>query len=51
MREETEIFIDNLLIRICLVTEMIKRTGLAPREFKFPFPGGRIFTFLGLEGK
>ena len=41
-RPEREFFIDNLLVRI----EMIRWTGLAPSEFGFSFPGGRISNFL-----
>ena len=34
-----EIFlIDNLLVRIRFIVEIIWRTGLAPREFEYPFP-------------
>jgi len=36
---EREFFIDNLLVRIHLIIVMIRWTGLAPWEFKFPFPG------------
>ena len=42
-----EFFIDNLLVRIHLIVEMIRWTGLAPWEFEFPFPGSLTFTFLG----
>ena len=34
---EREFFIDNLLVRIHFIIEMIRWTGLAPWEFKFPF--------------
>ena len=40
-REGEELFIDNLLVRIHLIIEMIRWTGLAPWEFGFPFPGSR----------
>ena len=33
---ETDFLLDNLLVQVCFITEMIKRTGLAPREFEFP---------------
>ena len=33
------VFIDNLLVRIHFIIVMIRWTGLAPREFEFPFPG------------
>ena len=45
-RREREFFIDNLLVRIHLIIVMIRWTGLAPREFKFPFPGSLTCTFL-----
>ena len=44
---ETEFFIDNLLARIHFIIVMIWWTGLAPREFEFPFPGSLMSTFLG----
>ena len=34
---EKEFFLDNLLVRIHLIFEMIKWTGLAPWEFEFSF--------------
>jgi len=34
-----EFFIDNLLVGIHLIIVMIRWTGLAPWELKFPFPG------------
>ena len=43
---ETEFFIDNLLVRIHLIIEMIRWTGLAQWEFEFPFPGSLTSTFL-----
>ena len=43
---EREFFIDNLLVRIHYIIEIIWRTGLAPWEFEFPFPGSLISTFL-----
>jgi len=36
---QREFFIDNLLVRIHFGIVMIRRTGLAPWEFEFPFPG------------
>jgi len=42
-----ELFIDNLLVRIHSIIEMILWTGLAPWEFKSPFPGSFISAFLG----
>ena len=35
---ESEIFIDNLLVRIHFIIVMIRWTGLVPWEFEFPFP-------------
>jgi len=46
---ESEFFIDNLLVRIHSMIEMIWWTGLAPREFEFPFPGSLVSTFLVLS--
>jgi len=43
---EREFFIDNLLVRVHLIIEMIRWTGLAPWEFEFPFSGSLISTFL-----
>ena len=43
---ERESFIDNLLDRIHFIVVMIRRTGLAPWEFQFPFPGSLTSTFL-----
>jgi len=43
---ERELFIDNLLVRIHFIVVMIRWTGLAPREFEFPFPGNLTSTFL-----
>ena len=43
---EREFFIGNLQVRILLIIEMIWWTGLTPWEFKLPFPGSLIFTFL-----
>ena len=37
-RGERDFFIDNLLVRIHCIIEMIRWTGLAPRESEFPFP-------------
>jgi hypothetical protein len=44
IRREREFFIDNLLVR---VHRCFWCTGLAPWEFKSPFPGSLISTFLG----
>jgi len=46
--EEREFCIDNLLVRIHFIIVMIRRTGLAPWEFKFPFAGSLTSTFLGI---
>ena len=43
---ERELFIDNLLVRTHFIIAMIRRTGLAPWEFEFPFPGSLTSTFL-----
>ena len=43
---EREFFTDNLLVRIHFIIVMIRRTGLAPWEFEFPFPGSLTSTFL-----
>ena len=43
---EREFFIDNLLVRIYFIIVMSRCTGLAPREFEFPFPGSLTSTFL-----
>ena len=43
---QRELFIDNLLVRIHVIIEMIRWTGLAPWEFEFPFPGSLISTFI-----
>ena len=40
-----ESFIDNLLVRIHFIIVMIRRTGLAPWEFEFPFPGSLQVPF------
>ena len=45
---ERDFFIDNLLVRIHFIIKMIRRTGLAPWEFEFPFPGSLTSTFLGV---
>ena len=34
---ERDFFIDNLMVRILSIIEMIRWTGLAPKELKFPF--------------
>ena len=46
--QETNFFIDNLLVRIHLIVVMISWTGLAPWAFEFPFPGSLATTFLYL---
>ena len=46
---ERGFFLDNLLVRICLTIVMVKWTGLAPREFAFPFPGILTSTFLRFQ--
>jgi len=43
---ESEFFIDNLLVQNHFLNVVIRWTGLAPWEFKFPFPGSRASTFL-----
>ena len=43
---ERDSFIDNRLVRIHFIIVMIRRTGLAPWEFEFPFPGSLTSTFL-----
>ena len=45
-RLETEFFIDNLLVRIHCNIVMIRRTGLAPWDVEFPFPGSLTSSFL-----
>ena len=45
-QQESEFFVDNLLVRVHFIIEMIWWTGLAPWEFEFPFPGSLISTFL-----
>ena len=40
---EREFFIDNLLVRTYFIIEMMRWTGLAPREFEFPLPGSFIY--------
>jgi len=42
-----EFFIDKLLVRVHFIIMMIRWTGLAPREFESPLPGGLASTFLG----
>jgi len=44
---EREFFIDSLLVRIHFIIVMIRRTGLAPWGFEFPFPGSLTSSFLG----
>ena len=48
---EREFVIDNLLVRIHFIITMIRWTGLAPREFEFPFPGSLTSTFLVNQGR
>ena len=43
---ERHFFIDNLLVQIHFIIEIIWWTGLAPREYEFPFPGRLISTYL-----
>ena len=43
---EKEFFMDDLLVRIHFIIVMIRWTGLAPWEFKFPFPVTYIFNLL-----
>ena len=43
---EREFFIDNLLVRIHVIIEMIRWTGLAPWKFESPFSGSLTSTFL-----
>jgi len=45
-----EFFIDNLLVRIHVIIVMMRRTGLAPWEFEFPFPGSLTSSFLSEGG-
>jgi hypothetical protein len=47
-QREREFFIENLLVRILLIIEMIRWTGLAPWEFESPFPGSLTSTSLAL---
>jgi len=44
--QEREFFIENLLLRTHFIIVMIRRTGLAPWEFEFPFSGSLTSTFL-----
>ena len=44
---ERDFFIDNLLVGIHVIFEMSWRTGLAPWEFEFSFPGSLISTLPG----
>ena len=48
VNKERDFSIDNLLVRIHYIIVMIRRTGLAPWEFEFPFPGHLTSTFLEL---
>ena len=43
---KTELFVDNLLVRIHFIIVMIRWTDLAPWEFEYPFPGSLTSTFL-----
>ena len=46
-REAQRVFIiGNLLVQIHFIIDMTWWTGLAPREFEFPFPGSPVSTFL-----
>ena len=45
-RSKREFFIANLLVRTHFIIVMIRRTGLAPWDFEFPFPGSLTSTFL-----
>ena len=45
-QRERVFFIDCLLVPIHFIVEMIRWTGLAPREFEFHFPGNLTSTFL-----
>ena len=47
---EREFFIDNLLVRIHFIIVMFRRTGIAPWQFEFPFPGSLTSTFLRPPG-
>ena len=47
---EREFFIDNLLVRIHVIIVMIRWTGLAPREFEFPFPGSLTSIHVRWDG-
>ena len=46
LQREREFFIDNLQVGFHFIIAMIRWTGLAPWEVKFPFPGSRPSTFL-----
>ena len=46
---EKEFFVDNLLVRIHSIIVMIRWTGLAPKEIKFPFSGSLTSPFLKEE--
>ena len=46
---EKAFFADNLLVRILFIIVIVRRTGLAPWEFQFPFPGILTSTFLATE--
>ena len=43
---EREFLIENLLVRVRSIIEKILWTGLASRDFEFPFPGSIASTFL-----
>ena len=45
-KKEGEFIINHLLVRIHFIIEVIWWTGLAPREYEFPFPGSFISTYL-----
>ena len=44
--EESDFFIDKLLVRVHFMMVMIRWTDLAPWDFEFPFPGSLASTFL-----
>ena len=45
-QRQREFFTDNQMVRIHVIIVMIRWTGLAPREFEFPFSGSLTSTFL-----
>jgi len=44
--QESELCIEDLLVRIHFMIGMIRWTGLAPWDFECPFPGSLTSTFL-----